>query len=389
MGWTKDDLLRGQFGEQAGANEVLAVLVRRSCRALWRLTVVGLVITGCAVVLSVDLSEPGQDASRPSSVTEPTTRIEAVAFAPDGRTIASCGWDTSVRVWNVGCEDGSRSREPIYLNHDSPRVAMAFSPDGRYLATSGEGSLAVWSRESGAYKPLFEKIGLTFRCLAFSPDCETLALGGDDGAVRLWDSSRWRERAILLVHNDVVRCVAFSPDSRRLVSSGEDRSVMLWDAVRGVAIRQLARPGTNPVQLAAFSPDGKTIAIGEISGFPYDVGLVDPETGAIRAKLAGHEGGICTMAFSPDGRTLATAGVDGCIKLWNLSSGKQRQTISDHVGRVRALAFSPNGAQLAFADIDENLRLLDLKPKGIRLFSRVLTKDASRPGSTFLWPIHS
>src|SRR5208282_578855 len=101
---------------------------------------------------------------------------------------------------------------------------------------------------------------------------------------------------------DVVRCVAFSPDSNRLVSSGQDRLVILWDAVRGVAIRQLSGPGSNPVQLAAFSPDGKTVAIGELNGNPYDVGLIDSETGALRAHLSGHAGGICTMAFSPDGR---------------------------------------------------------------------------------------
>jgi WD40 repeat protein len=135
---------------------------------------------------------------------------------------------------------------------------------------------------------------------------------------------------------------------------------MLWDANRGVAIRQLSQPGRNPVQLAAFSPDGHTIAIGELSGVPYDVGLIDPETGSIRAELTGHASGIRAMAFSPDGRTLATAGDDGCIKLWNLGNGKPRRTITERVGRVKALAFSPNGSQLVFADIDQNLRVLDL-----------------------------
>jgi WD40 repeat protein len=385
----QDDSPRGQSGVQGETNDVLAVLRRRSRRGLGRLAAVGLLIAGCAVVFTIDVSEPGRDAAQPIAATERAIGIEALAFSPDGRTIASCGWDTSVCIWDVSGKDGDRSPEPLYLNHDSPRLALGFSPDGRYLAAAGQGSLAIWSRESGRYKPLFERTGQTFRCLAFSPDGTTLALGGDDGAVRLWEISTWRERAILLDHNDVVRCVAFSPDSRRLVSSGQDRLVMLWDAVRGVAIRQLGKPGPNPVQLAAFSPDGKTVAIGETSGYPYDVGLVDPETSSVRAELSGHYGGVRTMAFSPDGRTLATAGAESCIKLWNLGTGEQFQTISEHVGRVKALAFSPSGAQLVFADIDLNLRLLDLKPKGTRLFSRVLTKDASRPGSTSLRPIHS
>jgi WD40 repeat protein len=109
------------------------------------------------------------------------------------------------------------------------------------------------------------------------------------------------------------------------------------------------------------SPDGNTIAIGALSGAPYDVGLIDPETGSIRAELTGHASGIRAVAFSPDVRALATAGDDGCVKLWYIGNGKPRRTITERIGRVKALAFSPNASQLDIADIDQNLRVLDLK----------------------------
>jgi WD40 repeat protein len=389
MRLNKDYARRGHFGAGRETSDLRRTVMRRFWPLLGQFAIVGLLIVVGAVVFTGELSEPGRDGLSTMAGSEPATPVEAVAFSPDGRTIACCGWDASVCLWNVSRQPGAEGVAPVYLNHDSPRLALAFSSDGRYLAAAGEGSLAIWSCESGDYTPVVEKAGVTFRCVAFSPDGGTLALGGDDGAIRLWDTSTWRERAILVVHTDIIRCVAFSPDGRRLVSSGQDRRVMLWDAVRGVAIRQLSQPGPNPVQLAAFSPDGNTIAIGELSGVPYDVGLIDPETGAIRAKLVGHASGIRAMAFAPGGRTLATAGDDGCIKLWNFGSGKLHRTISDRVGRVKALAFSPNGTQLVFADLDQNLRVLDLKPNGAPLIGRVLTKNVVRPGSTAFRSIDS
>jgi WD40 repeat protein len=386
---SQDDSLGGRFAARSETSELLPNLGRRLCRALGRLAIVGLLVTAGAVIFTGDVKEPDRDASQAIAAIEPALEVEAVAFSPDGQTVACCGWDTAVCLWDVSGQGGSRSREPVYLNHDSQRLALAFSPDGRYLATSGKGSLAVWSCESGSYEPVFEQTGLTFRCLAFARDGRTLALGGDDGAIRLWEVAHWRERAVLLGHKGAVRCVAFAPDSHRLVSSGQDRMVMLWDADQGVAVRQLGQPGPDPVQLAAFSPDGKTVAIAEKSGSLPDISLVDPETGVVRAELSGHPEGIDSMAFSPDGQMLATAGTDGRIRLWNLADGKPRTTNFQNVGRVKAMAFSPNGAELAFADIGANLRLVDLKPKAARLSGRELTKDASHRRSTPRRPIDS
>jgi WD40 repeat protein len=376
-------------GSSRKAIAALAIAGLRLGLPAGKLIMAVFLIVACAARLTTRLNEPGTKVADPSPWEDPRAKVEAVAFSPDGQTLAFCGQDASVCLWNLAGQADALLHQTMHLEHDLPCHALAFSPNGTYLAAAGDRVFSLWQSSSGHYEPVFEMIGTTFRCLAFSPDGKTLALGGDDGLIRLWARPAWQERAILLGHKDVVRCLAFSPDGRRLVSSGQDRMVVLWDTRSGKAVTQLSRPGTNPVQLAAFSPDGKTIAIGEISGVPHDVCLLDSETGCTVATLSGHANGIRAMAFAPDSRTLATAGPDGCIKLWNLARGIERETISDRVGCVKSLAFSPDGTRLAFADVDSNVTLFQLTPEGARLLSRLMTRPLRRHDPAPVRPVHS
>lgn len=327
--------------------------------SLWlgEILLVGIVIFGFVMLTSAIFKEPGHKPEH-FALTGHTQVVEAVAFSPDGRTLASCGWDNSVRLWDLdGIASGAPADDPIVLPHDSVRFAVAFSPDGSRLACGGHNSMTIWARSGRKYEPLVRKVGHTYRCLAFSPDGKTLAIGCDDGAVRLLSPDTADESAILRGHHDAVRSVAFSPDGTKLVSSGQDREILLWNATTGERIRSLGRPGTNPVQLVAFSPLGNDVAVGEISGSPQAIILVDPQTGDIRSRLAGHDSGVSALAFSPDGQTLATAGGDRTIKIWSTSDGQERGTLSEEVGCVRSLSFSPDGDWLAFAGNDLTIRV--------------------------------
>jgi WD40 repeat protein len=354
---------------------IAAWVAARSRRlSLWvgQLLMSVILVAGLASIFSESLSGPSVDTDGSVAIRGETQPVEGVAFSPDGKTLASCGWDSTVRLWDVSRLNEGAQSEPVILPHDSVRYAIAFSADGTLLAAAGYKSLTIWTCATGRYMPLVEEVNETSRCLAFSAEGRTLAVGTDNGSIRLLEMPGGHERAVLRGHDCIVRSVAFSADARRLVSTSESRSIMLWDAKEGIAVGplQLGRQGYNRVLFAAFSGDSRHVAVGEASSSAEDITLLDSETGEVCNRLSGHESGIQALAFSPDGRTLATAGQDRSIKLWDWAKTKPPITLNDGVGLVKSLAFSYDGNLLAFAGKDDTVRVWDVARRKSLLIGR-------------------
>ncbi|HST53960.1 MAG TPA: protein kinase [Pyrinomonadaceae bacterium] len=243
-----------------------------------------------------------------------------IAFSSDGDVLAvtlyflSASNNCAVALFDTqGGHLGAEKRR-IQVPY-CPLSAAALSADGRTLA-AGSSVIQLWDAETGELKHKLEGNRSSMESLAFSPDGSLLAgTGHVDGGVWLWDARDGKLRQEIKA-NDEPTAVAFSPDSKTLATGGYDGTLKLWDTTSGGAPRRsLDYAHSSVVVSIAFSPDGSLVACGG-AGPDGEVKVWDARTGELKFDL--KAGGVPnSLAFSPDSKQL-TCGSDKFVKLWNV-----------------------------------------------------------------------
>ncbi len=236
-------------------------------------------------------------------------------------------------------------------------LSVSFSPDGLTLASGGaDYTILLWDITKGIPKKTLTGHSEAVFSVAFSSDQRILASASGDRTVRLWDVGTGAHLKTLVGHNGFVRSVAFSPDGRTLVSGSDDKTVRLWDAGTSAHLKTLIGH-TGVVYSVSFSPDGRTVASGS---WDKTVRLWNISTGTHLKMLTGHTDLIYSVSFSPVGRFLASGSGDKTIYLKNIVMDTQLKTLSGHTDIVWSVAFSPDGETLASGGMDHTVRLWKL-----------------------------
>ena len=370
----------------------------------------------------------------------PIRGIAALTFSPDGRTLASGSMDGTIRFWNTT----TRTLLPIrltghtewvkavsFLENKTTLASVAFngvmtfwdlktlqktgvqtivppgflmtsvfSPDGTKLVSTGAKSATFLNIGAGkmittqepdhlvrltdvrtgrelATLPktvggINQKVGM-----AFSPDGKIVAFHGSD-KIYVWHTETRAVLTIPLVeqnNNDAmvdqhmralllnkVTVLMFSPDGKKLVSGTMSGKVQMWDAETGAELApffagQESAGGLtvryeDPITALAFSANGRLLAVGS----EQKIRLLGSSQ---QPRLKDVTYGTQSLAFSPDDTVLLAGLRNGGIELWDMTTGEKINTLNGHTQSVETLVFSPDGKTLVSTGQDGTILVWD------------------------------
>lgn len=236
-----------------------------------------------------------------------------LAISPDGDSVTTAGGnkqppaELAIRIWDAGrlVPKGEQ-----LVGHTRMVQALAYSPDGKQLASSGADGVHLWNLANGESEVLALDEPETVLALAYSADGKRLVTGSDEGHAVLWGLHLRAPSKEFKTGPSAVRAVAFL--SERSITAGDDGVLRIW---KDGALEHEWLGHEKPVLAIAVSPDGRQVLSGDADGA---IRVWSVSSGRTTQVLLGHKRAVNSVAFTGNGRQAISGGADGVVRLWQL-----------------------------------------------------------------------
>lgn len=230
--------------------------------------------------------------------------------------------------------------------------STAFDHPGTMIAMGVEdGSIRLWDVATSSVKATLNGHRGAVWSSRFAHQSELLVTAGDDGFIKVWNPSQ-SEPVQSFRHDQAIRGLALAHDDQTFYAGDRDGELRVWSLRSQDALQKANQPGS--INAVVLSADDQTLAT---AGSDKAVRLWNAKTLSMKLQLDGHSGPVYGLAFSPDGKRIASAGWDKTIRIWDTASGSSVKTWEGHEGDIWGVAWSPDGTRLATGGHDGVVRL--------------------------------
>jgi WD40 repeat protein/uncharacterized caspase-like protein len=300
--------------------------------------------------------------------------------------------------WEQGLAGDGALRLVVETRQEpGPFAAVAWSADGRFLAAAGAGRVKLWDIRGDTTLRTLAVQGAAVEAIAFAPDGDRLVAGTLDGRLVAWNLATGEVQHAIDAYSSGVQVVQFDRAGGTLMTSNRDGAIDIRDghSLRG---RRSVQGPADSHGIAALSPDGRRLIVVE----DERMSLVNAETGRRIRGLSGHDVAVSMVAFSPDGRAIASGDVSGGVRVWSVSAGAAIRTLAPSTSierrprerrrrkadEILSLEWDPRGTRVVAGTVGG--RLLVWKPTrqkplvSVDAFAHYLWGIAFSPDSTVL-----
>ena len=264
--------------------------------------------------------------------------VLGAAISPDGKMVATSGFDRTVQLWDAGT---GRSLA-VLDGHDARVENVVFSPRRSYLATDAfDTTGAIWDAKRAV--ELFRLSGLTSSgpsILVFDSHESTLVTVDRDYRANLWDVKSGRIVRSLEGHKGLISAFAFSPDGKTAATASLDRTVRLWDVTMGKLQKSFTQSGDYEIKVIMFTHDGQDLVAASGDAF-VPIWKVHSDSTSPRLLRVGAS--VTALAVADQEVALAIGCADGTVRFAQISAA---QAVSPSIpwtgSSVQFPVFSPD-----------------------------------------------